>query len=414
MPRRQPKLKWPLLAGSLAAACVAAALAFAWPRLSHRLLARIAEDELAHAADSDVPGLLRKLADLGEPGGAALVRALESPRIAVARAADQALEAELDRWSRLSPEVAEPKLAVLANQLASRAENLPAAAQASARKLAMRILRWPDAGLSLDRADQISACERVLNAKSPPPLVQASRPRRVDRAREIRQAAKAPVHHREIKPRLAKWPSPTLLAEQMAAVPMPQRDFAAVPQGNEIAEPARFNPGNSMPLAAAKSSNELSDIDDIDSASLASRASREDQVHEFDRLSTLDLFARLHDDQPIAERAAAQLTRRGFTARQIEVGRHLTSPDAHERHQWVEALPGIRGVEAKAWLLHLSRDHSLAVRRAAMTLLATNRDPQVLRRMAEMAAQESDPELRAEAAVASDGIEALSPEDVSR
>lgn len=415
MSRRLPKLKWPLVAGSLAAACVAAALAFAWPGLSNWILARVAEDELAHAADSDVTSLLRKLADLGEPGDAALVRALGSPRIAVAQAAHEALEAELDRWSRLSPEVAEPKLAELANQLASQTENLPAAAQASARKLATRILWWPEAGASLDRAGTISACERILNATPPPRLVAASHPRRSKRASETKQAAaQASIHRRQVKPLLAKWPSPTLLAEQMAAAPIPRRDFAAVPQGNEIAEPARFIPGDSMPLAAANASNELSDINDVDGASVASSVASKAEAHAFDRLSTLDLFAKLHDDQPIAGHAAAQLTRRGFTTRQIEVGRHLTSPDAHERHQWVEALPGIRGVEAKAWLLHLSRDQSLAVRRAAMTLLATNRDPAVLRRMAEMAAQESDPELRAEAALASDGIEALSPDDVSR
>ena len=405
MSRRLPKRKWPLFAASVAVAGISAALACVWLGLDHLILARVTEDELASAADEDLPDLLRKLADLGEPGNAALVRALESPRTAISSAAAQALEAELDRWSRLSPAAAEPKLVELANRLALAADSLPAPAQACARRLAMRILRWPEPGISLDRADIISACERILNAKPAPKLVRASRPRRGKRMPENKQAAaRAAAGHRAKKTRLASWPSPTLLAEQMAAAPMRGPNPAA-PLVNEIAEPARFVPGDSRPLAAI---NPLNELPDVNTASMAGAAS-EAEARKFERLNTFDVFAKLHDEEPTAQRAAHELTRRGFNARQIEVGRHLTSPDAHERHQWVEALPGIRGVEAKAWLLHLSHDQSLAVRRAAITLLATSRDPEVLRRMAEVATHETDPELRAEAEAASEGLEGLSP-----
>lgn len=404
MSRRLPRKKWPLFAASLAVAGISAALACAWLGLDDLVLARATEEELASAADDDLPDLLRKLADLGEPGNAALIRALASPRTVVARAAAQALEAELDRWSRLSPAAAEPKLVELANRLALAAESLPAPAQACARRLAMRILRWPEPGISLDRADIILACERILNAKPAPKLVQASRPRRGKRMPENQQAARAAAGHRAKKTRLANWPSPKLLAEQMAA-PLMGGPNPAVPLVNEIAEPARFIAGDSRPLATA---NVLNELPDLNMASVSGAAS-EAEARNFERLNTFDVFAKLHDEEPTAQRAARELTRRGFNARQIEVGRHLTSPDAHERHQWVEALPGIRGVEAKAWLLHLSHDQSLAVRRAAITLLATSRDPEVLRRMAEVATHETDPELRAEVEVASEGLEGLSP-----
>lgn len=276
----------------------------------------------------------------------------------------------------------------------------------------MRILRWPGPGGSFDRADVLSACERVLNAKPPPRLVKASPPRRgKSPPRNNQAAARAKVRHRAEPTRLAAWPSPTLLAEQMAAGELPQSDFAGGRATHEVAEPARFVPGDSKPLADADAP---SDLPNFSTTSDAGAAASETEARELDRLNTFEVFARLHNEGPAARRAADQLARRGFTARQIEVGRHLTSPDAHERHQWVEALPGIRGVEAKAWLLHLSRDQSLAVRRAAITLLATSRDPEVVRRMAQLATQESDAELRAEAEAVTDGLEALSSDDPAR
>lgn len=401
---RLPKRKWPIFAAMLTAAGLAVGLACACLRLDELVFTRISEDALANATDADVPELLGRLAGLGDPGSAALVRALTSPRSGVARGAAQALEAELDRWSRLPTDVAEPKLAELARRLAIEAESMPAPAQASARRLAMRIVRWPLSGSSLDRAEVLLACERILNAQPVPKLVKGiptNLPKR--RPRNKQAAAQAQSSHRAKKTRLATWPRPTLLAEQMAGGGLPPSDLAR-PRATDIAEPPRFIPGESKPLADAKRSDDLSNFSAV---AVTGAAASERDAQEFDRLNTFEVFARLHDEESIARRAADQLARRGFTARQIEVGRHLTSPDAHERHQWVEALPGIREVEAKAWLLHLTRDQSVAVRRAAITLLATNRDPEVLRRMSELATQESDPELRAEAEAVCDGLEAL-------
>jgi hypothetical protein len=414
MSRRRSKLRWPLIGGSLAGALLMTAVTGWWFPIRELVLAKVAEEELADAADATVPGVLRKLAALGEPGRAAVVRALGSPRAVIVRSAVQSLDAELESWSRLSPEAVEPRLAELARLLASQVEALQPPAQAAARRLAMRILRWPEAGLSIDRADVILACERVLSAQPPPRVVQANQPRRgaTTRVAKKRTGPRA-VDRRQAKSRMSEWPRPALLPDQMAASTLSRADSSAPPSPNEIAEPARFDPRDSVPLASAEASPDQAHLEAASAASLAGgNGATED--HELDRLSTLDLFARLHDAPTVAQRAARLLERRGFTLRQIEVGKHLTSPDAHERHQWVEALPGMRGVEAKAWLLHLSRDQSLSVRRAAISLLATNRDPEVLRRLAEVAAEERDPDLRAEAALVGEGLEALSPGDAGR
>ena len=100
------------------------------------------------------------------------------------------------------------------------------------------------------------------------------------------------------------------------------------------------------------------------------------------------------DDPTTAAWARQELTARGFTAQHLTLLEHLTSPDRQTRIEWARRLPTIPGIDAKRWLLWLSEDADARVRHTAIGLLATTDDPQMLRRLANMALRDNDPLVR--------------------
>jgi len=118
-------------------------------------------------------------------------------------------------------------------------------------------------------------------------------------------------------------------------------------------------------------------------------------------LTTRTAWALLGDLQatgsPQASAAAAELHRRGFSLREIELGKHLTSPDAAERAKHLETLPSA-GIAVKPWLLYLSGDPDAEVRRAAVAIMATSNDPELRTKLREMAIGDADEIVREQAA----------------
>jgi HEAT repeat protein len=103
----------------------------------------------------------------------------------------------------------------------------------------------------------------------------------------------------------------------------------------------------------------------------------------------------LHDaDENVVRRAESQLDRRGFDTAQLELARQLTDADPREREQLAELLPRVPGIDAKTWLLWLSRDEDADVRLAALTVMATTGDPQVLKRIELISRNDADPRIQ--------------------
>jgi hypothetical protein len=114
------------------------------------------------------------------------------------------------------------------------------------------------------------------------------------------------------------------------------------------------------------------------------------------RLPTIDVMRQLHG--PVAEAVAAaeaELGQRGLTAAQIDLARQLTDPDPAIRRGLVDALPAMPGMDARPWLLWLTADAHADVRLAALTVLATSRDPELLRRVEQLASRDRDPRIAA-------------------
>lgn len=153
----------------------------------------------------------------------------------------------------------------------------------------------------------------------------------------------------------------------------------AEPHNSGVQEPRRFAPPADMTAISGTRT-------DVDAAGVVET-----------RLETMRLVERLHDPNR-GPHARQELARRGLTRLELELAERLSDPNAATRLRWLEALPGINGIDARPWLLWLSRDADAEVRLTALGLMATSNEPEMLRRVGEMAREEIDPRVKEQAA----------------
>jgi hypothetical protein len=113
------------------------------------------------------------------------------------------------------------------------------------------------------------------------------------------------------------------------------------------------------------------------------------------------LFELLHDaEAPLAEK---ELRRRGFSAREIDLGKHLADPNVDERRRYAKLLTSLGGIDVKPWLLRLSRDDDEDIRLTVTAIMATTNDPELLARVRTMSLDDPSEDVRATALRAADG-----------
>ena len=389
--------------------------------LSEQWSAQYWRRQLADAQEGELPQVVERLAARGTDGIGALVDGLASPRESVQREVRLALDDEVNRWMRLPNREASERIGRLASALASQAETIQASSKPFAADLATRLLLWPTDGAVVDRSRMVAECEQVLraaHARGDASVDEAWRRQRdsalAAQTSADRWASALPVATHE------KLPPATLQApvlSPLVSVPLPADSTEPPRRLRPDGATARINPARGTKRPAARNplraaANQPAQTEDqsadrtdwsqtLDESAGSESVKPASAVSESDQFSgrkSLDLFGQLSFNNIAAAAAEAELTRRGFTHRQIEVGKHLTSTDAEERRRWAEALPGLRGVDTKQWLLILSRDESADVRRAAVILMATSQDPQMLARVEEVARDDPEPALRQQAA----------------
>lgn len=376
----------------------AALLAVCGRPLRDRLLAAYYEGQLTSGSNDETRESLDRLLTLGPSGTAAAVRALGAPLPLTRDLAYRALVEELNRCEqRLSHTAAGLRLGDMAQALAGQMQHVPDGERARAEALAMKIVALAEGVPLADRGGVIASCQRVLAARQEKP-------------RPARSVSLAPLRMVPVpRPRIAgKKPPPTTHEKPSAQLDLARFLPPALTRADAQtpAEPGLLRANHAVALASRPQTSRPSekrepiqvaaftdDAGDSQSADEASRSVRE-QARQLD---LIELFNQLHAGQPLAIAARAELDARGFSPRQIEVGEHLVSPDAAERLQCIEWLPGIRGVDARFWLLRLSHDPNGEVRRAAVGLLATDRDPEVVRRLQRVVVEDSDERIRAQA-----------------
>lgn len=92
--------------------------------------------------------------------------------------------------------------------------------------------------------------------------------------------------------------------------------------------------------------------------------------------------------------AEAELSRRGFTAVQIDLAWRLFHPDVNVRRELPSRLLETPGINPAPWLLQLSQDSDSEVRWKALGLLMTASDPGLAAEAARRAADDGDPRIR--------------------
>ena len=88
-----------------------------------------------------------------------------------------------------------------------------------------------------------------------------------------------------------------------------------------------------------------------------------------------------------------ELHRREFGVLRPDVVRLALSDDTEGRVQLVEDLLSTPGVGASAWLTMLAEDHDAEVRLAAVTIMATSQDHQLLEKAWQVALHDQDPRI---------------------
>jgi len=113
--------------------------------------------------------------------------------------------------------------------------------------------------------------------------------------------------------------------------------------------------------------------------------------HQMRRLEPVPLMQCLRAEDPrTARRAERELVRRGFTPVQLELAGRLTHPDPATRIELARMLPRLTTVNPVPWLLWLSEDKHPEVRLAAVSLMATTGDPDLLDRVEQLAREDRD------------------------
>ncbi|MCC6124874.1 MAG: HEAT repeat domain-containing protein [Pirellulales bacterium] len=397
-------------------------LFLAGQQLYPRLAAAHWKRQLADAPLGQVEILLEQIAALDEDGIPVLVAALASEREAVAGGAHRRLLDRLERWKTLPREEYSSRILILAENLAAQVSAYGPAARSDAHDLAAQLLLDPSQIENpLDRARLIAACDEVFQATtavrgeltSPPQIVQANsaRPSFEDRiasrpyAWEIENSRKTTSKQFDLVPNggLPSEEPPAAEGSYLRVLPAETGDtppsyFQEPPKSRALDFSNRTSPPLEVPEAALprNARREPSPIAEPPFKSLVLEApavGRDAALLDPRSRETVDLMRQLAQaDGDRAETIRAELRRRGLSAGEIAVAARMFDPDPAARKQLVAELPGMAEIDASAWLLQCCKDEDAEVRLAAFSLLATSKNPLLLKKL-DLAAQ-NDPDAR--------------------
>lgn len=307
---------------------------------------------------------VQRVADLprlGKPGWELLVDALADHRLEVVDAAGRQLQREFASLEGVSAADASRRAAWVMARLRLRAVDLHPSSYPVVKQLAQQILLQQLDDRVVDEVELIQQCEEVL----------------------------AYIHQHEHESMLAKRSeSPEVMAWTDVIEPLDEP--------HSVAQSAPVQPLRADQLAA--------DDDDERGSSDDGSAEPELEAPEPPLFVRSDAPTLIGDqpDQTLLEmlsspdaetvlQATSELERRGYDRQTITLAEHLLDPSADVRLAMIQRLPQLPITQLRPWLLRLSRDEDVRVRRAAVSRIATTNDPELRRRLREMEATENDP-----------------------
>lgn len=386
------------------ASAMLAAVAY-WKFPSTRLIAGRLESETPAVGSENIARHLQQLRQLGKDGLQSLVRSMSSNRADISEGAATAIESELEEWRSLPVDASSVLVSTLAELLALHADSYPPPARRRAAQIASQILLWPIDRNVIDGSRLVDDCGTVLEASfhvAENPAVEAA----------ISDLEELATENNFDEP-AAVSPSPTPIQDRLpggiSEISPPPQEFGSdenlpiLPYPVSSAEPNPFPVSEPTDDTAADEPAPQLYRSPAPTRVLEQEAPRPPahtpvavlrKPPALDKLADLDVMRELHSaSDAVSFAAAEELKGRGYRDIDIKLARHLVDPDPQVRLKLVGALPSIAGVDPRPWLLHLMKDSSVEVRRAAASVLATSSDPEIRRRLEELELEETDPEV---------------------
>lgn len=404
--------KWRLTTiGGVFIAGTACAIAFSCFRPFDSYLLESWESELSTIADEDVEVRLEQIAGLGERSLPTLVAALQSERQIVAQTAAVVLHRKLAELELRPREESSRIVAGLASELAAHSNDLGPHSGHASNRLATRFLLWPIDRKAVDGERLVADCELIIRTAklSPRGLVAEQTDERID-VQDGFVSGENALSPAEILTPTAVSSLPVELTEAPPPLPPQATRGLSVPPAALTTEPQDFMPVqtpralDAIPrLTSDKATTRQLEQprDDIDARqSLSPRGNTAPIPREptapsnFREMADLDVMRKLaSNDDSLTRQAVDELYRRGFKTKHFRLAELLVDPDPNVRLRLIQSLPQISGIDSRPWLLWLSRDQDPAVRKAAVTVIATSADPALQKRVSELEREETDDEV---------------------
>lgn len=352
---------------------------------------QLEKELLAAETPRQADAIARELGSLDEAAAEPLVRTLASEDPLLSAAAADEISRRLAAWRQLPRKKSGTKVAALVKALADASEAIPPEQQFLARQWAEGILLWPLKGSGVDAADVLANCEVILALPQPDEALVAERLAQLEeRSRRVPEvessiAIEPPpeVIPPELPLNLPPIVSPkNLLPPSVEGEPAPIAEF---PEPNPIPpyprEPRGIYVPRARPIQETSPPSEPKVLPQQEPSLLPpikASATVEDLAASPDLEVMLELQS---DDGATVMAAEKELARRGYKGIHLAFARQLTDPDSEVRLKLVQSLPRARGVDPRPWLLHLSEDRDDKVRSAALSILRTSQDPELLQKL---------------------------------
>lgn len=377
------------------------------------------EQQLLFAPEGDAADAALQLAET-EPGLQILVSALCSVDESISERAGSGMLAAIDSWALLAEEVAAPKLDRTARVLATEAADISPAGRRTAYQIALRLLTWPTIGQIDGDHPRLADARYILKAVSVSSGVDrmhhaTNSVERLLTRPPIRNRISTPAKsgNRELDVAVIDLPGLPGGNLPLASIDLRQddEDFTAgaskesatsvrrVDSPSASSPPLLLIPADARPLMGPS----LSNPDAAASLTLAEQP-KEPQTQPYEppaempsalRSAICDLCS---GDLASVATVRIRLENLGLTPTEIAIAEQFASSDADVRRRLAESLAGVGGVDAKPWLIWLSHDVNPQVRLAALTIMATSGEPEMLARVAQLARVDRDPEVQRQAA----------------
>lgn len=316
------------------------------------------------------------LSRLGDAGWELLVDALADRRLPVVQAACEQLERSYEAWQRQPDPAAQRAAQCVLERLVLRANALTDESYPTVQRLAQGLLRLRTDPAAVDELAWIEHCEKLLlfvqhqqHAVQLAPLAGRSSEPPSDAIAISQDPIADEQEDAPTPPPLAIVPlgSPPPAGQPLATQP-PRADLAEAPVAAE--PPAPGPPMDAQTGAPAEETVE---------------------AEQLRGMSDKELIEWLGSDR--AQRvvsAAEELERRGHSPALITMAEHLLDRSADVRLAMAQQLPPLPPEQLRPWLLRLSEDEDLRVRRVAVSHMAASADPVLRRRLRELEATETD------------------------